>query len=250
MFMDVDATEREQIQTLEASVAEYKEMSDYYLAQMIAREEDISKLKDELERNEDCLAATSERVQRVTDELNDAVSKLSTRDGEIRELQAKAAETETVIEDLRFDLQYSTDNVNSHKQKIRRLERQLRDKNVEVEKVCSSAARTIAQMKEQDKTVHWLQTELMQKDEVWKRENEVLRFAILVLRFLFSILEVLLLFLWIFDFGGEERARRIVLNILTAVVFFNGLLLDCNPALKALTAAWLVKFVSDFVATI
>ena len=105
-------------------------------------------------------------------------------------------------------------------------------------------------MKEQDKTVHWLQTELMQKDEVWKRENEVLRFAILVLRFLFSILEVLLLFLWIFDFGGEERARRIVLNILTAVVFFNGLLLDCNPALKALTAAWLVKFVSDFVATI
>jgi len=257
VFMDVDTTDPAQIQTLEATAAEFKEKSDYYMAQMITREEDISNLKDELERNEDCLAAMSERVQRVTDELNVAASnaqcfirKLSRRDGQIRELQAKVAETETVIEDLRSDLQYSTDNVNSHKLEIRRLGRQLQAKNVEVKKTCSSAARTLAQMKEQEKTVHWLQAKLKQKDEGWKSESEILWCTILVFRFLFSILNVLLLFIWIFDFGDEERARRAVLNLLTAVLFFNGLVMDCNPALKALTASWLVMFVSDFVANI
>lgn len=257
MFMDVNAADPVQIQTLEATAEEFKEKSEYYLAQMEAREEDISNLKDELERNEDCLAAMSERVQRVTDKLNDAasnaqyfISKLSRRDGEIRELQAKVAETETVIEDLRSDLQYSTENVNSHKHEIRRLGRQIRNKNVVIDKTCSNAARTLAQLKEQEKTVHRLQAKLKQKDEGWKAENEVLRVAISVFRFLFSILVVLLLFLWIFDSGDEEQARRTVLNFLTAVVFFNGLLLDCNPALKALTAAWLVMFVSDVVANI
>lgn len=257
MFMDVVTADPEQIQTLEAAASELEEKSDYYLAQMEAREEDISNLKDELERNEDCLAAMSERVQHVTDELNDAVSnaqsfisKLYRRDGEIRELQAKVAETETVIEDLRSDLQYSTENVNSHKHEIRRLGRQLQAKNIEVKKTRSSAAHTLAQLKEQKKTVHWLQAKLNQKDEGWRAENELCRFTILVLHFLFFILEVLVLFLWVFDFGDEESARHTVLNLLTALVFFNGLLLDCNPALKALTAAWLVMFVSDFVAKI
>ena len=116
--------------------------------------------------------------------------------------------------------------MNSHKHKIRRLKRQIRDKDVEDEKTCSRNAR--------DKVIHQLQAKLKKKDEEWKMENERLHGVTLVLRFLFSILEVLLLFLW------SQSARRTILNILSAVVFFN----------EALTATWLVMIVSNIVAGI
>ena len=264
VYMDVSDSDPEQIQQLEAAVTECKEKSDYYMAQMIAREEDVCNLKDQLERNEDRLSAKNERIRLLTKELNNKavevvtavsnaqhfIGKLSTRDGEIRDLKAKADEAETVIEDLRSDLQYSIDNVSSHKQTIRRLVRQLRDKDVEVEKTCSSAARTLAQMNAQDQTIRQLKAKLKKKDEGWKTENECLHGVILTLRFLFSILEVLILFVWIFDYGSEEQARRTVLHMLTAVVFVNGLVLDCNPALKTLTTAWAVVLISKFVADV
>ena len=238
VYMDLPNIDPEQIQTLEATAMECKEKSDYYLAQMI-------NLKDELERSEN----------RLMSNAHDFVCKLSTCDGEIRELKAKIQklqaeiwETETTIEDLHNDLQYATDNVISHKEKIRQLERQIRDKDVEVEKTCSSAARTLARMNARDNMINKLQAKLKKKDEEWKMENESLHGVIIVLRFLFSILEVMVLFLWIFDYGSEESARRTVLNILTAVVLLNGLVLDCNPALKTLTATWSVMVVSNIVA--
>eukprot|EP00986_Skeletonema_menzelii_P009224 scaffold4146_cov151-Skeletonema_menzelii.AAC.2 len=236
VYMDLPNSDSEQIKELEAVAMECKEKSDYYLAQMITSEEEICNLKDDLERSENNLISNAQH--------------LSTCEGENRELRAKICETETIIEDLRSDLQYATDNVHSHKHKIRRLERQIRDKDVEIEKTCSSAARTLARMNARVKVIHQLQAKLKEKDEKWKVENECLHGVILVLRFLFSILAVLLLFLWIFDYGSEESARRTVLNILTAVVSFNGLVLDCNPALKALTATWLVMIISNIVAGI
>ena len=244
VYMDLPNIDTEQIQTLEATAMECKEKSDYYLAQMIEREEEICNLKDELERSEN----------RLLSNAHDFICKLSTCDGEIRELKAKIqklqaeiCETEITIEDLRSDLQFATDNVNSHKQKICQLERQIRDKDVAVEKTCSWYE---PRMNARDNMINKLQAKLKKKDEEWKMENESLHGVIIVLRFLFSILEVLVLFLWIFDYGSEESARRIVLNFLTAVVLFNGLVLDCNPALKTLTATWSVMFVSNIVADI
>ena len=172
------------------------------------------------------------------------ISKLSERDVEIRELNAKLVETETVLEDLRSDLQYLIDEVSSHKQAIFRLERQLQEKDAEIEKTCSSEARAIRQMGARDKA------KLKQKDDVWKMENELLHAVFFVLRFLFSIFEVLLLFLLIFDYGGEEQARRTVVHMLTSVVLVHGLVLDSNPALKApLRAFWAVIVICNFVAT-
>jgi chromosome segregation ATPase len=226
VYMDVSDPDPERIQQLEATAIECKEMSDHYMAEMIAREEDVCNLKNELEKKDDLLSAKSERIRLLTKELNDkaveivtAVSnaqhfirKLSARDIEIRELNAKLDETETVIEDIRSDLQYSIDEVISLKDAIFRLERQLQDKDVEIEKTCSSAAPAIRQMNARDKTIRQLQAKLKQQDDAWKMENELLHCVILALRFVFSLLEVLVLFLWIFDYGCEEQARRTVFS--------------------------------------
>jgi chromosome segregation ATPase len=186
--MDVPDPDLERIEQLEATALECMEMSDYYMAEMIAREEDICNLEDELEKKEDLLSAKSKRIRLLTKELNDKavevvtavsnaqifISNLSERDLEIRELNAKLVETETVLEDLRSDLQYLIDEVSSHKQAIFRLERQLQEKDVEIEKTCSSEARAIRQMDARDKSIRQLQAKLKQKDDVWKMENELL----------------------------------------------------------------------------
>ena len=241
VYMDVSNSDLERIQLLEATALEHEEMRDYFRDQMLEKEEMriISLIM-------------SERIRLLTKELNDkavevvsAVSnahhfirKLSARDGKIRQLKAELDETQAEIEELRSGLQHSLDEVNSHKQDLRR---QLRNKEEELEKICSSAARAIGQMNARDKTIRQLQAELKKKEEAW---NNSMHDVMFVFRFLYSFLQVLLLFLWIFDYGCEEQARRTVLNMLTAVVSVHGLILDSNPALKTLTTAWAVMVVS------
>ena len=257
----------ERIRQLEATATESKEMSDYYMAEMIAREEDVRNLENELEMKEDLLSAKSERVRQLNKELNDKavevvtavcnaqhfIHKVSARDGEIRELKTKLNETETEMEDLRSDLQHQIDEVNSRKEDIQRLEKQLWEKEAEVKATCSKQSRAI--VNECNNRIRQLRVELKKKDEVLKMKNDVFHGISLALRLLFSILEVLLLSLWIFDYGSEEEARRTVLNMLTGVVFaFGLLLLDSNPVRQTLTASWAfmnisLTAVSNFATT-
>ena len=71
VYMDLPNIDPDQIQTLEATAMECKEKSDYYLAQMIEREEDICNLKDDLDRSEN----------RLMSNAHDFICKLSTCDG-------------------------------------------------------------------------------------------------------------------------------------------------------------------------
>lgn len=192
----------------------------------------------------------SERIRQLEKELNDksvevatALSnvqhffhKVAARDEEIRGLKVELNERGAEMEELRSNLQRLT----------QQLEEQIRRDNE-----ASSSARVLAeQINGRDKIIRQLKAELKKKDQVWKIENELLHAIISLSRLLFSVLEIMLLFLWIFDCGNEEVARHTVLNMLTAVVFVVGLLLDSDPALKALTTSWAVMTISRaFVAT-
>jgi len=90
---------------------------------------------------------------------------------------------------------------------------------------------------------------LKKEADVLRMENELLHGVILATRFLFSVLEMLLLFLWIYDYGGEEEARHTVLGMLTGVVLVLGLLLDSGPAMKTLMSAWVVMTISFTVVS-
>lgn len=265
VYMDLSNSDSELVHQLEAS----KELIDCHSATIIQLEEMVSNLWNEMEKKDDLIVIHLERVadlevsleeleekldmkefllseksNRVASlendlgflkTLNDVIRNRNTEvetalsnaqhahDGKNRELKALLDETET-------DLQRYIKKVTSLKQSISQLKKKLQERKAEAEASRNTANALVEKLKKQ---AHAL-----------KMENELLHGVILALRFLFSVLEMLLLFLWIYDYGSEEEARHTVLSMLTGVVFVLGMLLDSGPALKTLMAAWVVMAIS------
>ena len=272
VYMDLSSSDSELVHQLEANVRESKELIDCHSATITQLEEMVSNLWNEMEKKDDLIVMHLERVADLEDSLEELEEKLDMKEFHLSEKSERVTSLENdlgflktlndVVRKRNTEVETALSNAKHvHDEKNRELKALLDETETDLQryiKKVTSLKQTICQLKKklQERKAETLASHkatrqanaliktLKEEAEVLKMENELLHGVILALRFLFSVSEMLLLFLWIYDYGSEEEARHTVLSMLTGVVFVLGLLLDSCPALKTLVAAWLVMTIS------
>lgn len=274
VYMDLSSSDSELVHQLETNVRESKELIDCHSATITQLEEMVSNLWNEMEKKDDLIVIHLERVADLEDSLEELEEKLDMKEFLLSEKSERVTSLENdlgflktlndVIRKRNTEVEKALSNAqHAHDEKNRELKALLDETETDLQryiKKVTSLKQTICQLRKKlqerkaetlkaTRQANALAKTLKKEADVLRMENELLHGVILATRFLFSFLEMLLLFLWIYDYGGEEEARHIVLSMLTGVVCVLGLLLDSGPAMKTLMSAWVVMTISFTVVS-